>query len=110
MRIPDCRLHPTTTSFGGVAATANGGDWAGDWIAGSVWNDGFTDGEYLLFGIGTNIMTLDFAAPINAFGTQAWYDQLGGDVTRVRAPTSMVLVAGGLAALGFTTRRRAKKS
>lgn len=159
-----------TTTIGNVTATANGGDWIGEWIAGTAWNGGFTDGEYLLFGIGTNIMTLDFASPINAFGTQAWYNQTGGTVlleayylgnlvgsfsrnvsggydvnsnqaevlaftstnaidrvvltasgefainqlgpetSTVPEPTSIALVAGGLMALGFASRRRTRRA
>lgn len=74
-------MSPTTVN-GGVTATTTGGDWYGDMIVGIDWDGGFTDGENLLFGFGNNVITLDFANTINAFGTQAWYNSaLGGNIS-----------------------------
>ncbi len=70
-----------TTTLGGVTATTNGVDWWGPTVVSGVdLEGGFSDGDFLLFGAGNNIMTLDFASPIRAFGTQAWYNVLGGTV------------------------------
>jgi PEP-CTERM motif-containing protein len=73
-------------TIGNVTATTTGGNWsAAPFTAGGSWSGGFTNGEYLLFGFGNSVTTLDFAGAIYGFGTQGWNNPCCGGMMTLQA-------------------------
>jgi len=75
---PGSNPFTMATGLAGIDMTVTGNGITLPWYtpcqAGECWDGGFTENEWLLFGIGANSYDLTFSGVISGFATQAWFN------------------------------------
>ncbi|MCC6244387.1 MAG: PEP-CTERM sorting domain-containing protein [Gemmatimonadaceae bacterium] len=77
------------TGVGDITMTVTGSGVVPPWYSpcqtGQCWSGGFNEGDWILFGYGSNSYDFAFSGMIGGFATQAWYNQFSAGSIRVTA-------------------------